>query len=247
MVLLAQAPIIALLLALVATSTDFQPPPQVAIDQAAEFGIPAAKLAAPLIIMIAVAATWFGAFNAAREIVKEMPIFLRDRLSGLRVLPYLLSKVVVLAALCIAQTVALVAILALRVDLPTSGVLMWGPLEIWISTALAAFAALGMGLLISASVGNPDRAQSLVPIILIPQMIFIGGPSLGTAGQFISNFTVTRWAGEAMKITAGIPYQENAASGFGTSDLLLHWAALVIMGVVFLAIAGFQLWRRKAG
>ena len=246
-VLLAQAPIIALLLALVAKSTDFAPPPQAAIDQAAAFGIPAAKLAAPLIIMAVVAATWFGAFNAAREIVKELPIFLRDRLSGLRVFPYLLSKVIVLAALCVAQTTVLIAILALRVDVPSSGVLMWGPLEIWISLSLAAFAALGMGLLISASVGNPDRAQSLVPIILIPQMIFIGGPSLGSAGQFISNFTTTRWAGEAIKITAGIPYQEEFDRGFGTSDLLIHWAALVVMAVVLIGIAGIQLWRRKAG
>ena len=247
MVLLAQAPIIAVLLALVAKSTDFAPPPQAAIDQAAAFGIPAAKLAAPLIIMAVVAATWFGAFNAAREIVKELPIFLLDRLSGLRVLPYLMSKVIVLAALCLVQTTVLIAILALRVDMPSSGVLMWGPLEIWISLALAAFAALGMGLLISASVGNPDRAQSLVPIILIPQMIFIGGPSLGSAGQFISNFTTTRWAGEAIKITSGIPYQEEFDAGFGSSDLLIHWAALVVMAVVLIALAGFQLWRRRAG
>ena len=245
MVLLAQAPIIGLLFVLIAKSTDFAPPPQAAIDVAIDLGIPAAKLAAPLIIMAVVAATWFGAFNASKEIVKELPIFLRDRLSGMRVLPYLLSKVIVLAALCVVQTTILVAILAVRVDMPSSGVLVWGPLEIWISLTLAAFAALGIGLLISASVGNPDRAQSLIPIILIPQMIFIGGPGLGSAGQFISNFTTTRWAGEAIKITAGIPYQEEATSGFASSDLLVHWAALVVMAVVLIALSGVQLWRRR--
>jgi ABC-type multidrug transport system ATPase subunit len=244
-VLLAQAPIIALFLALVAKSTDFKPPPDAAIAQAAVFGIPAAKLAAALPIMLAATATWFGAINAAREIVKEAPIFLRDRLSGLRVLPYLISKVLVLAALCLVQTILLVGLVAIKVDLPSSGAIMWGPLEIWISIMLASIAALGIGLLISASVGNPDRAQSLVPIVLIPQLIFIGGPNSGTAGQWLSYLTVTRWASEAMKITAKVPYQTHAG-GFGGSELLVHWAALGVMAFVFIALAGVQLLRRRS-
>jgi ABC-type multidrug transport system ATPase subunit len=245
LVLLAQAPIIALFLALVAKPTDFQPPPQGVIDQAALFGIPAAKLAAALPIMLAATATWFGAINAAREIVKEAPIFLRDRLSGLRIAPYLISKVLVLSALCIVQTLLLLGIIAVKVDMPSSGAIMWGPLELWISLMLAATAALGIGLLISASVGNPDRAQSLVPIVLIPQLIFIGGPNSGTAGQWLSYLTVTRWASEAMKITTNVPYQ-TAPGGFGASELLVHWAALGAMALAFIALAGVQLMRRKS-
>jgi ABC-type multidrug transport system ATPase subunit/pSer/pThr/pTyr-binding forkhead associated (FHA) protein len=245
LVLLAQAPIIALFLALVAKPIDFQPPPAAAVAQAAAFGIPAAKLAAALPIMLAATATWFGAINAAREIVKEAPIFLRDRLSGLRVAPYLISKVLVLAVLCLVQTLLLLAIVTVKVDLPSSGVLMWGPLELWISLMLAAFAAMGIGLLISASVGNPDRAQSLVPIVLIPQLIFIGGPNSGTAGQWLSYLTVTRWASEAMKITAGVPYKTDVG-GFGGSELLMHWAALAAMSAAFIALAGVQLLRRRS-
>ncbi len=243
--LLVQAPIIALFLTLVAKSTDFTPVSAAAIEQAAVFGIPAAKLAPPLAVMLAATATWFGAINSAREVVKEMPIFLRDRLSGLRVAPYLLSKVIVLSVLSIVQTTLLLAIVAFKVDLPSSGAIMWGPLELWITLNLAAFAALGIGLLISASVGNPDQAQSLVPIVLIPQLIFIGGPQSGAAGQFLSYLTVTHWASEAMKISAKIPYLENVG-GYETSDLLLHWLALGVMGLVLISLAGVQLWRRKA-
>jgi len=243
--LLVQAPIIGLFLVMVAKPTDFMPPPAAAIEQAATFGIPAAKLAPPLAVMLAATATWFGAINSAREIVKEMPIFLRDRLSGLRVAPYLLAKVIVLSVLSLIQTTFLLGIVALKVDLPSSGAIMWGPAELWITLNLAAFAALGIGLLISASVGNPDQAQSLVPIVLIPQLIFIGGPQSGAAGQFLSYFTVTHWASQAMKITAQIPYLEEPG-GFDPSDLLLHWLALAVMGVVLISLAGVQLWRRKA-
>ena len=216
------------------------------MEQARAFGIRTAKLAAVLPVMLAASATWFGAINAAREIVKEAPIFLRDRLSGLRVAPYLISKVLVLSVLCLVQTVLLLGLVAIKVDLPSSGVIMWGPLEIWISIMLAATAALGIGLLISASVGNPDRAQSLVPIVLIPQLIFIGGPNSGTAGQWLSYLTVTRWASEAMKITGGVPYQTNPG-GFGTSELLVHWLALGVMALAFIGLAGVQLWRRRSG
>ena len=194
--------------------------------------------------MLAATATWFGAINSAREIVKEMPIFLRDRLSGLRVAPYVISKVLVLAVLCLIQTTALLAIVTLKVDLPSSGAIMWGPLELWITLNLAAFAALGIGLLISASVGNPDRAQSLVPIVLIPQLIFVGGAGSSGAGEWLSYLTVTHWASEAMKITAGIPYQAGTG-GFGQSDLLYHWLALGVMSVAFIVLAGLQLARRK--
>ena len=114
--LLLQAPIIAMLLTLVAESTDFQPPPPEAVAQAASFGIPAATLASTVPLMLAATAIWFGAFNAAQEIVKELPVWRREQLAGLRVAPYLGSKFVVLAALCLLQTAALLGIIWLKVD-----------------------------------------------------------------------------------------------------------------------------------
>jgi hypothetical protein len=143
------------------------------------------------------------------------------------------------------QTLILLGILWLKVDLPSDGAIMWGPLEIWITLALASFAAMGIGLLISASVGNPDRAQSLVPIVLIPQLIFIGGPQSGSAGQVLSYLTVTRWSSEAMKISAQIPYKEEVG-GFGGSELLVHWLALALMAVAFIVLSGVQLWRKRS-
>ena len=208
--LLAQSPVIAIFLTLVAKPTDFLPPPAEAIAQATALGIPAAKLAAGLTVMLAATATWFGAINAAREIVKELPILVRERLAGLRILPYLASKLAVLMLLCTIQTVVLLAVVATNVHMPSSGAIFPAWLELWISLNLAAFTALGLGLLISASVSNADRAQSLVPIVLIPQLIFIGGPGTGRVGQWLSYLTVTHWTSEAMKVTLRIPYDAGA-------------------------------------
>jgi hypothetical protein len=223
-----------------------QPPPVEAVAQAEAFGISAATLVRPLAVMMAATATWFGAMNAAREIVKELPIFLRERMAGLRMAPYLASKVAVLFTLCLVQTTVLVAIVALRVDLPSSGVLLWGPLELWITLNLAAFAALGLGLVISASVSNANQAQGLVPIVLIPQLIFVGVPATGTVSQILSYFMVTHWAVEAMRITSGIPYAA-ANSSFTAEDLLARWGALALMAVVLLTLTAVQISRRRSG
>ncbi len=244
--LLAQAPIIAFFLALVSEPFDLQPPPDEAIAQAEAFGISAATLVRPLALSMAATATWFGAMNAAREIVRELPIFLRERMAGLRMAPYLASKVAVLSMLGLVQITVMVAIVATPVDLPSTGVLFWGPLELWITLNLAAFAALGLGLLVSATVTNANQAQGLVPIVLIPQLIFVGVPATGTLSQILSYFMVTHWTVEAMRITSGIPY-ETANSGFAVEDLLLRWGALVLMAVGFLALTAFQLSRRRSG
>jgi ABC-type multidrug transport system ATPase subunit/pSer/pThr/pTyr-binding forkhead associated (FHA) protein len=244
--LLAQAPVIALFLTIVAKPVDFQPPPAAAVAQAAAFDIPAATLAAALPFMLAATATWFGAINAAREIVKELPIFLRERLGGLRVAPYLASKLLVLAVLCLLQTSVMLGIIWLKVALPSSGALMPAPLEIWISLNLAALTALGLGLVISASVPNADRANSLVPMVLLPQFIFIGGPGTGTVGQWLSYVTVTHWSLEAMKISAKIPYQAHVG-GFGGTDLLLRWLALAVMAGAFYSLAALLVSRKGGG
>jgi ABC-type multidrug transport system ATPase subunit/ABC-type multidrug transport system permease subunit len=238
--LLLQAPIIAVLLTLVAKPADLQPPPAAAVAQATAFGIPAAKLASTLTLILAASAIWFGAINAAKEIVKELPMLRRERLAGLRVAPYLASKFVVLAALCLLQTAALLGIIWVKVGLPSSGAFMWGPLELWITLNLAAIAALGLGLVISAWMNNADRATSLVPILVIPQLIFVGGPGIGAAGRWLSYLMISHWSVEAMKVTAGIPYN-SSGTGFGVADLLLRWGVLAGMTAVFMSVAAWRL------
>lgn len=244
MLLLLQAPIIAVLLTLVAKSTDFQPPPAAAVAQATTFGIPAAKLAAALPLMLAATAIWFGAFNAAKEIVKELPVLRREMLAGLRVAPYLGSKFVVLAALCLVQTAALLGIVWIKVELPSSGALMWGPLELWITLNLAALAAVGLGLAISSWMNNADQAGALVPVLLIAQILFVGGAGTEGAARWLSYLMISHWSVEAMKVTAGIPYN-TSGTGFAAGDLLLRWGVLAGMTSVFMSVAAWRLTSKK--
>src|SRR5262249_36635589 len=62
-----------------------------------------------VLFMLSTVAVWFGIINAAREITKESAVLRRERLAGLRVGAYVLSKVLVLALLVVVQTAALLA------------------------------------------------------------------------------------------------------------------------------------------
>ena len=239
--LLAQAPAIGLLLALVMGDTAFGRLGALAEEhQAGAAGVDAdfpGALASPLPLILAATAVWFGAINSAREIVKELPVFARERQAGVRIAPYMMSKLIVLGSLCAIQVAILLAIVSLKVDIVAEGVWTYGWIEIFLTLLLASLAGMTLGLWISALVSNADRAQSLVPIILIPQIIFVGGPLAGTVAYQISNLMITRWAIEAIKIIQEIPYR-GRANEFSGEELALRWAVLAGMALFFFVIAG---------
>src|SRR5216684_1251529 len=67
-----------------------------------------------ILFIMAFAAVMFGCINGAREIVKEEPIYRRERTVNLGIVPYMLSKVVVLGVLCLVQSAILVAVVSLK-------------------------------------------------------------------------------------------------------------------------------------
>ena len=151
--------------------------------------LPAHELAAPgagqvravsraglVLLVILVAATWIGASNAVREIVRELPILQRERAAGLRVLPYIASKVAVLGTLTIVQC-AVMALLALaRSGSHDQGSLLSSPvLELVIAAVLAGLAGMALGLLISALASTADQAVTVLPVVLLLELLLAMG------------------------------------------------------------------------
>ena len=192
LVLLLQAPIIGFILALVAGDNIFANGKSPANAQ-------------QVLFIMAIAAVWLGTSNAAREVTKETPVYLRERLVNLRVAPYILSKVAVLSLLCLLQSVILAGAVMLRAGAPPTGALMSPVLEMIIGVWLTTLGGLGMGLLISALASNVDKAASIVPIILVPQIILAGiifplsGPS-----QVLSYITISKWSIDSLGTTADV-------------------------------------------
>ena len=63
------------------------------------------------------------------------------------------------------------------------------------TTFLAAIASTGMGLFVSSLFSNPDRAMTVAPILLMPQILFSGIIfTLEGATKYLSWITVCRWS-----------------------------------------------------
>lgn len=150
---------------------------------------------AQVAFMLVISAIWFGCLNSAREIVKELSIWKRERAVNIQPFAYLASKLGPLAAIAGLQVIGLVV--ATRLLLGQSG----NPLEqigiLW----LAALASTAMGLTVSALVSSSDKAVAIVPALLIPQVILSGAiVALTGVTEWVARLTtVSYWAYDAMK------------------------------------------------
>jgi ABC-type multidrug transport system ATPase subunit/pSer/pThr/pTyr-binding forkhead associated (FHA) protein len=114
-------------------------------------------------------ALWFGCNNTAREIVAEIAVYRRERFVGLSLSAYLGSKIVFFSGICAVQCLVLAGVVSLGSDLRAStGIIA---LLFW----LAALCGVAIGLLISALAPEGERAIQLVPLALLPMILFGGG------------------------------------------------------------------------
>ncbi|NTV64164.1 MAG: ABC transporter permease, partial [Oscillochloris sp.] len=261
LILLLQAPIIALLLLLVARSDALTGAQAIDLIQRGE--------AKKVLFMLATVSVWFGIINAAREITKELPIFQRERLVNLRIGPYLISKIVVLSALIVVQTLVLLGIVALNVHLPVdTGVLLPPLVEIFVTLLLTAMTGMALGLVISAAADSSDRAISIVPLALIPQILFAGLIfTIEGLATPLSWLTISRWSMDALGMSVDLNRLCNLSNtdssgsippgcspGFLDVDpafthspaaLLGRWAALLLYSLICVALTAWLLRRRE--
>ena len=110
---------------------------------------------------------WFGCGNAAEDIVGEIPIYRRERIIGLGRHHYLFMKCCFFGAITCLQ--AMVFFLVITIS-HGSGV-AWLQIVSLVATSMS---AVGIGLAISARVKTKTQAVRIVPLILLPQIIFSG-------------------------------------------------------------------------
>ncbi len=128
-----------------------------------------------LYCVVAIVAVWFGTSVSAREIVRERPIYIRERMFNLGVLPYLFWKLTVLGIIVAIQCSLMFIPLKL---LDLVGVMsmpgeLFGIPQFW-AMLLTAAVGISVGLFVSAIVRTQEMATSIVPLILIPQLLFSG-------------------------------------------------------------------------
>jgi ABC-type multidrug transport system permease subunit len=125
---------------------------------------------------------------------------------------------------------------------------------------LTAFAAVGIGLVMSAAVRTQDQATSFIPLVLIPQLFF-GGSIVPVATMSrpladVSKLVVAQWSyagvGSAIDLNARIAADKAYArvSEFGTAffDTATGSVLLILVAFVLASFVGIVLLlRRQSG
>ena len=228
-ILLAQAPIIGVLLAVVFSAPARMPNMWCqqfvrAVESTAAKGgaelapaclqdterfVPVADYGGAIYLM-AIAALWFGTSNAAREIVSEQAIYRRERMVNLSIFNYVMSKFSFLMVMCVVQCTVLLGIvfasLGLGANSPEAFFKMLG---VMVTTAVC---ATSIGLLLSTLVTSAEAAMALTPIALIPQVV-LGGRMVPMTNKgwlsYVMSAIPSRWSFEGLLAAERVPLAES--------------------------------------
>jgi ABC-type multidrug transport system ATPase subunit/pSer/pThr/pTyr-binding forkhead associated (FHA) protein len=266
LILLMQAPIIGVVILLASRANALQSP--------------VSSNGRLVLFLLSVIGVWFGVLNSVREVTKEAKIYRRERLANLRIGAYLGSKLVVLAGLCLIQSLVLLAVIAIRVDFTAEfamltpdgfvDVVRAPPLGLWgaslVTVFLTTLSGVGLGLLISTTVSSSDKAMSVVPLALIPQLVFaLALMPLPAALAPLSYVTGARWGMEGLgsiahlleprdMTTCEVPGDVFSCAAYatvnydpGTGHILTVWGVLVAYLLICLALTSWSLRRIDRG
>ena len=165
----------------------------------------------PQYIFIAVIISLFlGLTVSAEEIIKDKKILKREAFMNLSWGSYLSSKVIIMLFISAIQSLLFVLIGNKVLDIQDMFIEYWG---ILFSTS---FFASMLGLVISASFNSAKVIYIIIPIVIIPQLLFSGvivkydklNPlfSQEKSVPWIGNVTAARWAYEALAVSQ---YKDN--------------------------------------
>jgi ABC transport system ATP-binding/permease protein len=180
-----------------------------------------------------------GVIASFRELVKERPIFRRERDVGVSVLAYVSSKLVVLGFVGAAQSVVLAALAFATHPLNRGAGSYAASVGVLV---LASFAGITMGLAISAVVKSQEQATTLISIPLVLQLLFAGSIVPLSSVKVPAALMPARWAYGALGRLANLnghlrPSPDNLAA-FGGS-VARDVGVLVLFPVL---LSAFVLW-----
>jgi hypothetical protein len=149
--------------------------------------------------MLGLVSIWFGTSVASREIIRERAVYTRERMVNLRLMPYVGSKLFVLALIVSLQCLLLFLTVKSMHYTDLMSLPGWA-LPQFAIMIITAMVGIALGLFVSAIVKTSEMATSLVPLILIPQIIFSGlvGVPQGTA-KAIGALMPATWAFDGLK------------------------------------------------
>ena len=163
---------------------------------------------------------WNGCFNSIQVVCREREIIKREHRAGMHITAYIFSHMLYQALLCLGQTVVTLFVCQRTgIQFPKEGLFTpWLIVDLGLTIFLITFSSDMLSLWISCLCRSTTTAMTIMPFVLIFQLVFSGGifslPPWAEhfAALSISNFGMTCIA---------------AQSDYNSRDLVTAWNSLV--------------------
>ncbi|MCF7553398.1 FHA domain-containing protein [Pseudonocardia sp. WMMC193] len=194
-----------------------------------------------LMLVLILGGALMGIAASIRELVKERPVYVRERAIGLSIPAYLLSKLAVLGLITGLQAAVFTLLALVGRRMPDDAVLLGsGLLEVLLAVVGVTVATMLIGLVVSAAIGNADRGMPLLVLVLMVELVVSGGlfPVFDRPGlEQFAWLVPSRWAYAMGAVTADL----NLTAREGPDPLWTHDAAHWLLGAGVLAGMGLVL------
>ena len=120
---------------------------------------------------------WNGFFNSIQMICRERAIVKREHRAGLHITSYVAAHMIYQMVLCLLQVVITLGVLKIMsIKMPERSMFTpWPEADLGISLFLITYCADMLALLVSAFARTTTTAMTIMPFLLIVQLLFSGG------------------------------------------------------------------------
>ena len=139
---------------------------------------------------------WNGFFNSIQSVCRERAIIKREHRSGMHISSYVIAHLIYQMFLCAMQALITVVVCKIvGIKFPTEGfITQWFLLDIWITIFLITYASDITSLFISSVVHTTTTAMTVMPFMLIFQLVFSGGAfTLSGPAAWLTNLTISKY------------------------------------------------------
>lgn len=152
-------------------------------------------------LALACVCIWNGCFNSIQVVCRERDIVKREHRDGMHISSYIAAHMIYQAFLCLLQTIVTLAVCKYAgMAMPEAGFFTHlFRLEFGITIFLITYAADMMALAISCCVRTTTAAMTIIPFVLIFELLFSGSMfELSGMAQRLTDLSLAKWGINAM-------------------------------------------------
>lgn len=151
------------------------------------------------------ACIWIGLFNSIQSVCRERDIIKREHRTGLHISSYIAAHMVYEMALCAVEALIVTVIIFIKNwgHTPEEPLFFPAGIELYLTFFLIVYVSDVLGLAISSIVKTPNTAMTVMPFVLIIQLVMSGMIfDLKGIAEGISYITISKWGLQAICTTS---------------------------------------------